>query len=112
MATTMAADDNDNKVDGDGATGNDDGAGAVAMNESDAAGPKSDATIKSRRRWWQVATKVIGIQRRRWTMALEEVGDVQWHLMEMAMIRQGGSETAKIELKQRMAEGGWPKGRW
>jgi hypothetical protein len=29
MATTMAADDNDNKVDGDGAMGNDDGAGGT-----------------------------------------------------------------------------------
>jgi hypothetical protein len=82
---------------------------AAAMDESEAAGPKSDATIKSRRRWRRVATKVIGVQRRRWTMALEGVGDVRWRSTETAMIRRGGSETAKNELKRRMAEGGWPK---
>jgi hypothetical protein len=83
---------------------------AVAMDESEAVGPKSDATIKSRRRWRRVATiVVIGVQRRRWRMALEGVGDVRWRSTETAMVRQGGSETANIELKRRMAEGGWPK---
>ena len=82
---------------------------AAVMDESEAAGPKSDATIKSRQRWRRVASIVISIQRRRWTMALEGVGDVRWRSTETAMVRQGGSETAKIELKRRMAEGGWPK---
>jgi hypothetical protein len=79
---------------------------AAAMDESKAAGPKSDATIKSRQRWRQVATIVIGVQWRRWTMALEGVGDVQWRSTDTAMVRRGGSETAKIELKRQMAEGG------
>ncbi len=35
MATTMAADDNDNKVDGDGVTGNDDGDGATGDDGDD-----------------------------------------------------------------------------
>ena len=109
MATTMASDNDDNKVYGDDAMGDDDGAGVAAMNKSEAAGPKSDATIKSRQWWQRVATKVIGVQWRRWMMVLEGVGDVRWRSTETAMIWRGGSETAKIELKQQMAEGGWPK---
>ena len=82
---------------------------AAEMDENEAEGPKSDATIKSRQRWRRVASIVIGVQRRRWTMALEGVGDVRWRSTETAMVRRGGSEMAKIELKRRMAEGGWPK---
>ena len=75
--------------------------------KKEAAGPKSDATIKSRQRWRRVASIVIGVQRRRWTMACEGVGDVRWRSTETAMVRRGGSETtARIELKQRMADGG------
>ena len=69
---------------------------AAAMDESEVVGPKSDATIKSRRWWWRVAT-IVG------------VGNVRWRSTETAMVRQGGSETAKIELKRRIAEGGWLK---
>jgi hypothetical protein len=77
----------------------------AAMDESEAAGAKRDATIKSRRRWRRVATIVIGIQRRRWTIAFEGVGDVRWHSMETAMVRRGGSKmTARIESKRRMAD--------
>jgi len=43
-------------------------------------------------------------------MALEGVGDVRWHSTETAMVRRGGSEMAKIELKRRMAKGRWLKG--
>jgi hypothetical protein len=51
--------------------------------------------------------KVIGVQRRRWTVAFEGVGDVRWCSTEMAMVRRGGSETtARIELKRQMADGG------
>ena len=80
---------------------------AVAMDESEAAGAKRDATIKSRRLWRRVTTIVIGVQRRRWTRAFEGVGDVRWRSTETAMVRRGGSETtARIELKRLMADGG------
>ncbi len=76
----------------------------VAIVESEAVGAKRDATIKSRRRRWRVATIVIGVQRRRWTMAFEGVDDVRWRSTEAAMVRRGGSKTtARIELKS-----GWP----
>ena len=43
MATTMAADDNDNKVDGDGAMGDDDGAGTTGDdNDNDDIGDDND----------------------------------------------------------------------
>ena len=77
------------------------------MDKSEAVGAKRDATIKSRRRWRRVTTIVISVQRRRWTMAFEGVGNVGWRSTETAMVRQGGSETtARIELKRRMADGG------
>ena len=80
---------------------------AAAMDESETAGAKRDATIKSRWRRQRVATIVIDVQRKRWTMAFEGVGDVQWHSTEMAMVRRGGNETtARIEVKRRMADGG------
>ena len=60
---------------------------AAVMDESEAAGAKRDATIKSRQRWQRVATIVIGVQRRRWMMAFEGVGDVRWRLTETAMVR-------------------------
>ena len=66
---------------------------AAAMDESEAVGAKRDATIKSRRWRRRVATIVIGVQWRRWTMAFEGVGDVRWCLTETAMVRRGGSET-------------------
>ena len=50
------------------------------------------------------AAGVICVQRRRWMMAFEIVGNVQWRSTETAMVRQGGSKTtARIELKSR-----WP----
>jgi hypothetical protein len=80
---------------------------AVAMDESEATGAKRDATIKSRQRGWWVATIVIDVQRRKWTMAFEGVGDVRWHSTETAMVRRGGSKmTPRIELKRRMADSG------
>jgi len=40
-------------------------------------------------------------------MAFEGVGDVRWRSTETAMVRQDGSETtARIELKQKMADSG------
>ena len=79
----------------------------AAMDESEAVGAKRDATIKSRRRRRRVTTIVISVQRRRWTMAFEGVGNVGWRSTETAMVRRGGSETtARIELKRRMADGG------
>ena len=78
----------------------------TAMDESETAGAKRDATIKSRWRQWRVATIVIGVQRRRWMMAFEGVGDVRWHSTETVMVRQGSSKTStRIELKRRMADG-------
>ena len=59
----------------------------VAIDESEAVGAKSDATIKSRQRRRRVAIIVIGVQRRRWTMAFEGVGDVRWHSTEATMVR-------------------------
>ncbi len=56
------------------------------MDESETVGAKRDATIKSRQRRQRVATIVIGVQRRRWTMAFEGVGDVQWRSTETAMV--------------------------
>jgi hypothetical protein len=49
---------------------------AAAMDESEAAGAKRDATIKSRQFRWRVETINIGVQQRRWTMAFEGVDDV------------------------------------
>jgi hypothetical protein len=79
----------------------------AVMDKSKAVGAKRDATIKSRRRWRRVTTIVISVQRRRWTMAFEGVGDVGWRSTETAMVQRGGSKTtARIELKRRMADGG------
>jgi hypothetical protein len=63
----------------------------------------------------RVATIVIGVQRRRWMMAFEGVGDVRWGSTEMEMVRRGGSETtARIELKSEwpMADVRWWYWRW
>ena len=77
------------------------------MDESKAAGAKRDTKNKSRQRWRKVATIVIGVQRRRWTMAFESVGNVRWRSTETVMVQRGGSETtARIELKRRKADGG------
>ena len=49
---------------------------AIAMDESKTAGAKRDARTKLRQRWRQVATIFIGVQRRKWMMVFEGVGDL------------------------------------